>query len=149
MIVVIEESHHGPSDAMHNPSQPFEWQSAPASELIRRIGLDSLECALPSQSISDIFPNLLLLPYLLIVIFMDTAYGRSQIRRIGNWSNALSCELLVLIRLISFVGYGVSDIQEKVKNNGKTDKAEHGNEKSAENQSRRRANLLRTNPGPF
>ncbi|GKB60453.1 reverse transcriptase domain-containing protein [Tanacetum coccineum] len=32
----------------------------------------------------------------------------------------------------------VSDIQEKDKNNGKTDKAEHGNEKSAENQSRRR-----------
>ncbi|GJS59545.1 hypothetical protein Tco_0654329 [Tanacetum coccineum] len=45
--------------------------------------------------------------------------------------------------------YVVSDIQEKDKNNGKTDKAEHGNEKSAENQSRRRAYLLRTNPGLF
>ncbi|GJW21103.1 hypothetical protein Tco_0031725 [Tanacetum coccineum] len=41
------------------------------------------------------------------VIFMDTAYGSSQIRRIGNWSNALSCEVLALIRRISFVGYGV------------------------------------------
>nr|GEY13503.1 hypothetical protein [Tanacetum cinerariifolium] len=27
-----EASHHGPSDAMHNPSQPFRWQSAPASK---------------------------------------------------------------------------------------------------------------------
>ncbi|GJU50192.1 hypothetical protein Tco_1219747 [Tanacetum coccineum] len=59
---------------------------------IRRIGLDSLECTLPSQSISDIIHNLLLLLYLQIVIVMDTAYGSSQIRRIGNWSNALSCE---------------------------------------------------------
>ncbi|GJR44039.1 putative reverse transcriptase domain-containing protein [Tanacetum coccineum] len=32
MIVDIEESRHGPSDAMHNPSQQFEWQSAPASD---------------------------------------------------------------------------------------------------------------------
>ncbi|GKC62488.1 hypothetical protein Tco_1095086, partial [Tanacetum coccineum] len=32
MIVGIEESRHGPNDAMHNPSQPFEWQSAPASK---------------------------------------------------------------------------------------------------------------------
>nr|GEY94120.1 hypothetical protein [Tanacetum cinerariifolium] len=32
LIVDIEESRHGPSDAMHNPSQPFRWQSAPASE---------------------------------------------------------------------------------------------------------------------
>ncbi|GKB19501.1 hypothetical protein Tco_0853424, partial [Tanacetum coccineum] len=40
------------------------------------------------------------------VIFMDTTYGSSQIRRIGNWSNALSCEVLALIRRISFVGYG-------------------------------------------
>ncbi|GKD45940.1 hypothetical protein Tco_1270585, partial [Tanacetum coccineum] len=31
----------------------------------------------------------------------------------------------------------VSDIQEKDKNNGKTDKAEHENEKSMENQSRK------------
>nr|GEV98839.1 retrovirus-related Pol polyprotein from transposon TNT 1-94 [Tanacetum cinerariifolium] len=29
------------------------------------------------------------------------------IRRIGNWSNAFSCEVLALIRRISFVGYGV------------------------------------------
>ncbi|GJT87601.1 ribonuclease H-like domain-containing protein [Tanacetum coccineum] len=56
---------------------------------IRRIGLDSLECALRSQSISDIFPNLLDLLYLRIVIFMDRrmktidGYGR-----IGNWSNS-------------------------------------------------------------
>ncbi|GKC20983.1 hypothetical protein Tco_1023133 [Tanacetum coccineum] len=27
MIVGIEESRHGPSDAMHNPSQPFEFLS--------------------------------------------------------------------------------------------------------------------------
>ncbi|GJS63924.1 hypothetical protein Tco_0678488 [Tanacetum coccineum] len=37
---------------------------------------------------------------------MDTAYGSSLIRRIRNWSNALSCEVLALIRRISFVGYG-------------------------------------------
>ncbi|GKA71547.1 hypothetical protein Tco_0777686 [Tanacetum coccineum] len=73
---------------------------------IRRIGLDSLECALRSQSISDIIPNLLLLPNLRIVIFMDTAYGSSQIRRLGNWSNVLSCEVLALTRHISFVRYG-------------------------------------------
>ncbi|GJZ24158.1 reverse transcriptase domain-containing protein [Tanacetum coccineum] len=41
---------------------------------IRRIRLDNLECALRSQSINDIFPNLLYLLYLRIVIFMDTAY---------------------------------------------------------------------------
>ncbi|GJX11233.1 hypothetical protein Tco_0201092 [Tanacetum coccineum] len=45
-------------------------------------------------------------------------------------------------------GY-VSDIQEKDKNNGKIEKAEHGNEKSAETQSRRPAYLSRTNPDPF
>ncbi|GJW18919.1 retrovirus-related pol polyprotein from transposon TNT 1-94 [Tanacetum coccineum] len=28
----IKERCHGPSDAMHNPSQPFKWQSAPASK---------------------------------------------------------------------------------------------------------------------
>ncbi|GJZ39723.1 hypothetical protein Tco_0586286 [Tanacetum coccineum] len=33
------------------------------------------------------------------------AYGSSQIRHIGNWSSALSCEVLALIRRISFVGY--------------------------------------------
>ncbi|GJV23071.1 hypothetical protein Tco_1375766 [Tanacetum coccineum] len=38
---------------------------------------------------------------------MDTAYGSSLIRRIRNWSNALSCEVLALIRRISFVGYGI------------------------------------------
>ncbi|GKD91364.1 hypothetical protein Tco_1366871, partial [Tanacetum coccineum] len=36
-----------------------------------------------------------------------------------------------------FKAFQVSDIQEKDKNNGKTDKAEHGNEKRTENQSRR------------
>ncbi|GKA20763.1 hypothetical protein Tco_0700752 [Tanacetum coccineum] len=41
------------------------------------------------------------------VIFVDTVYGSSQIRRIGNWSNALSCEVLALIRRISFVGYSL------------------------------------------
>ncbi|GKB35360.1 hypothetical protein Tco_0880302 [Tanacetum coccineum] len=30
-----------------------------------------------------------------------------RIRRIGNWSNAFSCEVLALIRRISFVGYSV------------------------------------------
>ncbi|GKB58189.1 hypothetical protein Tco_0914375, partial [Tanacetum coccineum] len=30
-----------------------------------------------------------------------------RIRRIGNWSNAFSCEVLALICRISFVGYGV------------------------------------------
>ncbi|GJU60327.1 hypothetical protein Tco_1238093 [Tanacetum coccineum] len=38
---------------------------------------------------------------------MDTAYGSSQIRRIENWSNALSCEVQALIRRISLVGYDV------------------------------------------
>ncbi|GJT86609.1 ribonuclease H-like domain-containing protein [Tanacetum coccineum] len=33
------------------------------------------------------------------------------IRRIGNWSNAFSCEVLALIRCISLVGYGV--LQQK------------------------------------
>ncbi|GJY01883.1 hypothetical protein Tco_0360035 [Tanacetum coccineum] len=35
-------------------------------------------------------------------------YGvwKQSIRRIGNWSNALSCEVLALIRRISFVRYG-------------------------------------------
>ncbi|GJR51428.1 hypothetical protein Tco_1401949 [Tanacetum coccineum] len=34
--------------------------------------------------------------------------GRVEgIRCIGNWSNAFSCEVLALIRRISFVGYGV------------------------------------------
>ncbi|GJV18577.1 putative reverse transcriptase domain-containing protein [Tanacetum coccineum] len=55
--------------------------------------MDSLECKLRSQSISDIIPNLLDLLYLRIVIFVDTTYGRSQIHRIGNWSNAFSCEV--------------------------------------------------------
>ncbi|GJW29629.1 hypothetical protein Tco_0046504 [Tanacetum coccineum] len=43
---------------------------------IRRIGMDSLECTLEG------------------------------IRRIGNWSNAFSCEVQALICRISFVGYG-------------------------------------------
>ncbi|GJV13605.1 hypothetical protein Tco_1355146 [Tanacetum coccineum] len=43
---------------------------------------------------------------LLKVIFMDTTYGSKGIRRIGNWSNGLSCKVLALIRHISFVGYG-------------------------------------------
>ncbi|GJY45832.1 hypothetical protein Tco_0434895 [Tanacetum coccineum] len=42
---------------------------------------------------------------------MDTAYGSSQIRRIGNWSNALSCDVLALICRISFVRYGHIDIR--------------------------------------
>ncbi|GJS09550.1 hypothetical protein Tco_0366346 [Tanacetum coccineum] len=71
--------------------------------------MDSMECALRSQSIIDIIPNLLDLLYLRIVIFMDTAYGRSQIRRIGNWPNAFSCEVQALIRRISFVGYSSID----------------------------------------
>ncbi|GKA47169.1 hypothetical protein Tco_0740052 [Tanacetum coccineum] len=33
MIVGIEESRHGPSDAMHNPSQPFEFLSKNVSHL--------------------------------------------------------------------------------------------------------------------
>nr|GEX94500.1 hypothetical protein [Tanacetum cinerariifolium] len=41
------------------------------------------------------------------VIFMDTAYGSKGIRRIGNWSNAFSCEVQALIRRIFLVGYGV------------------------------------------
>ncbi|GKE95190.1 hypothetical protein Tco_1580045, partial [Tanacetum coccineum] len=40
-------------------------------------------------------------------IFMDTAYGSSQIHRTGNWSNAFSCEVHALIRRISLAGYGV------------------------------------------
>ncbi|GKF47687.1 hypothetical protein Tco_0137489, partial [Tanacetum coccineum] len=38
---------------------------------------------------------------------LDAAYGSKLIRRIGNWSNALSCEVLALIRRISLAGYGV------------------------------------------
>ncbi|GJS36911.1 putative reverse transcriptase domain-containing protein [Tanacetum coccineum] len=38
-----------------------------------------------------------------------------RIRRIGNWSNAFSCEVLALIRRISFVGYGVLLILELLK----------------------------------
>ncbi|GJU07323.1 reverse transcriptase domain-containing protein [Tanacetum coccineum] len=34
---------------------------------------------------------------------LDTAYGRSWIRHIGNWSCAFSCEELALIRCISFL----------------------------------------------
>nr|GEY94666.1 MAK10-like protein [Tanacetum cinerariifolium] len=41
------------------------------------------------------------------VILMDTAYGRRGIRRTGNCLYAFSCEELVLIRRISFPGYGV------------------------------------------
>ncbi|GJS30158.1 putative reverse transcriptase domain-containing protein [Tanacetum coccineum] len=41
------------------------------------------------------------------LIFMDTAYGRRWIRRIGNCEYAFSCEDLALIRRISFPGYGV------------------------------------------
>nr|GEY08959.1 hypothetical protein [Tanacetum cinerariifolium] len=42
-----------------------------------------------------------------VVIFMDTAYDRRWIRRIGNCEYAFSCEDLALIRRISFPGYGV------------------------------------------
>ncbi|GJY80612.1 hypothetical protein Tco_0493363 [Tanacetum coccineum] len=44
-----------------------------------------------------------------IVIFMDTEYVDSMDIRIGNWSNAFSCEVLAQIRRsrISLVGYGV------------------------------------------
>ncbi|GKB46164.1 retrovirus-related pol polyprotein from transposon TNT 1-94 [Tanacetum coccineum] len=38
---------------------------------------------------------------------MDTAYITERIRRIGNWTNAFSCEVQALIRRISLVGYGV------------------------------------------
>ncbi|GJU51269.1 hypothetical protein Tco_1220824 [Tanacetum coccineum] len=59
---------------------PFynKLQHAGPYRSIRRIGLDSLECALRSQSISDSIPNLLDLLYLRIVIFMDTAYVDSM-----------------------------------------------------------------------
>nr|GEV39169.1 hypothetical protein [Tanacetum cinerariifolium] len=38
---------------------------------------------------------------------MDMAYGSKGIRRIGNWSNAFSCEVQALIRRIFIVGYDV------------------------------------------
>ncbi|GJV69815.1 hypothetical protein Tco_1485324 [Tanacetum coccineum] len=41
------------------------------------------------------------------VIQLYTAYGSKRIRRIGNWSNAFSCEELAPIRRIFLVGYGV------------------------------------------
>ncbi|GJY62852.1 putative reverse transcriptase domain-containing protein [Tanacetum coccineum] len=66
----------------------------------------SLECAHYVHHNHDMLPNLLDLLYLRIVIFVDTAYVNRRIRRIGNWSNAFSCEVLALIRRISFVGYG-------------------------------------------
>ncbi|GJU39009.1 hypothetical protein Tco_1191966 [Tanacetum coccineum] len=46
------------------------------------------------------------------VIFMDTVYGRSWIRRIGNCEYAFSCEDLALICRISFSGYDVLVINE-------------------------------------
>nr|GEX15615.1 hypothetical protein [Tanacetum cinerariifolium] len=39
---------------------------------------------------------------------MDTAYGSRVIRRIGNWSNAFSCKVQVLIRRIYFAGYAIA-----------------------------------------
>ncbi|GJY08851.1 hypothetical protein Tco_0377036 [Tanacetum coccineum] len=42
---------------------------------------------------------------------MDTAYGGRVIRRIGNWSNAFSCEVEALIRRIPFAGYGVCIVE--------------------------------------
>ncbi|GJV73415.1 hypothetical protein Tco_1493410 [Tanacetum coccineum] len=39
--------------------------------------------------------------------FLDTAYGSRVIRRIGNWSNALSCEVQALIHHIFLAGYGL------------------------------------------
>nr|GEY53974.1 RNA-directed DNA polymerase, eukaryota, reverse transcriptase zinc-binding domain protein [Tanacetum cinerariifolium] len=42
-----------------------------------------------------------------LVVFMDTAYGKRSIRRIGNCEYAFTCEELALICHISFPGYGV------------------------------------------
>ncbi|GJW32992.1 heat shock 70 kDa protein 15-like protein [Tanacetum coccineum] len=49
------------------------------------------------------------------LIQLDTAYGSRVIRRIGNWSNALPCEVQALIRRISFAGYDVEALNKKVK----------------------------------
>ncbi|GJR83645.1 probable magnesium transporter NIPA8 [Tanacetum coccineum] len=47
------------------------------------------------------------------VIFMDTAYVRRWIRRIGNCEHAFTCEDLALIRNISFPGYGVLVVKQQ------------------------------------
>ncbi|GJS09633.1 hypothetical protein Tco_0366429 [Tanacetum coccineum] len=39
-------------------------------------------------------------------IKQDTTYRSRVIRRIGNWSNALSCKVEVLVRRIFLTGYG-------------------------------------------
>ncbi|GJU76538.1 retrovirus-related pol polyprotein from transposon TNT 1-94 [Tanacetum coccineum] len=43
-----------------------------------------------------------------IIIKLDTAYGSRVIRRIRNWSNALSYEVQALIRHIFLAGYGIT-----------------------------------------
>nr|GEU40732.1 retrovirus-related Pol polyprotein from transposon TNT 1-94 [Tanacetum cinerariifolium] len=42
-----------------------------------------------------------------LVWVADVAMSENLIRRIENWSNALSCEVQALIRRISFAGYGI------------------------------------------
>ncbi|GJY88467.1 reverse transcriptase domain-containing protein [Tanacetum coccineum] len=47
---------------------------------------------------------------------VDQKFKAEGIRRIGNWSNAFSCEVLAWIRRISFVGYSVLEENEKYDN---------------------------------
>ncbi|GJY37221.1 hypothetical protein Tco_0422599 [Tanacetum coccineum] len=71
---LVEEQGNQPKTADTTKCPDIGLDTPYLARLIQPIGLDSLECALRSQSISDIIPNLLDLLYLRIVIFMDMAY---------------------------------------------------------------------------
>ncbi|GJS39003.1 nucleotide-diphospho-sugar transferase [Tanacetum coccineum] len=60
-----------------------------------------------SEHLQSICDDLDITDTKLNVIFMDTAYGRRWIRRIGNCEYVFSCEDLALIRHFSFPGYDV------------------------------------------
>ncbi|GKD61005.1 hypothetical protein Tco_1298514 [Tanacetum coccineum] len=44
----VEERHHGPSDAMHNPSQPFEFLSKDTCLIVTEIHTTSIDFLTPS-----------------------------------------------------------------------------------------------------
>ncbi|GKE23787.1 hypothetical protein Tco_1435299, partial [Tanacetum coccineum] len=54
MIVGIEESWHAPSDAMHNPSQPFELLSSLLSRRYTRYLLTSHSKIVDIEKVTDI-----------------------------------------------------------------------------------------------
>ncbi|GJZ29966.1 hypothetical protein Tco_0575013 [Tanacetum coccineum] len=71
---------------------------------------------------------------------LDTAYSSRLIRHIGNWSNALSCEVQALIRYIFLagydgaifhwmkndIGYGASNFHQKSSSNKAAESRIHG-----------------------